>query len=79
MHLFALYRERTGRSQLVLELDPGTTVGDVLLEMRKLYPGLAPVGVDIVTALNTEYARPEQEVAEGDEVALIPPVSGGKI
>jgi len=77
VYLFALYREKTGHSQLVLELDPGTTVGHVLLEMRKLYPGLAPAGVDIVTALNAEFAGPEQELAEGDEVALIPPVSGG--
>jgi molybdopterin converting factor small subunit len=39
---------------------------------------LAPPGVDIVVAVNTEYADKQTVLSEGDEIALIPPVSGGK-
>ena len=76
--LFALYRERAGRSHLSLELPQETTVARMLEEIRRLFPDLAPQTVEIVVAVNAEYASPHVVLADGDEVALIPPVSGGE-
>ena len=77
VHFFALYRERAGRSQLTLDMGDGSTVCELVDEIRRLFPDLAPPSVDIVTAVNTEYARGETPLSDGDDVALIPPVSGG--
>ena len=68
--LFAGLRERAGWTQR--ELTDAERVGDV---WRKLDLGDEPAG--LLYAVNKEYAGPDRELAEGDEVALIPPVSGG--
>ena len=72
VRLFAGLRERAGTSERALELADGARVADV-------WPALAlgdePGG--LLYAVNKEYAAGERELAEGDEVALIPPVSGG--
>ena len=81
MHLdvkfFALYRERAGRSQFQLELPEGSTVSDLTDKVRQHFPQLAPPNVKIVVAVNTEYGEPQTVLHEGDDVCLIPPVSGG--
>jgi molybdopterin converting factor subunit 1 len=74
---FALYRERAGLSSLVLELPEAGTVADLTDAVRARFPNLAPPGVKIVVAVNAEYADPELVLQEGDQVCLIPPVSGG--
>ena len=76
---FALYRERAGKGTLALELRQGATVSDAVAQIREMYPQLAPPSVEIVTAVNTDYADGDHLLAEGDQVALIPPVSGGKL
>jgi MoaE-MoaD fusion protein len=70
VRLFAGLRERAGWSER--ELDCGERVADIwaTLELGDEPPGL-------LYAVNREYAAPEHELADGDEVALIPPVSGG--
>jgi MoaE-MoaD fusion protein len=68
--LFAGLRERAGWTQR--ELTDAERVGDV---WGKLDLGDEPAG--LLYAVNKEYAHPDRELAEGDEVALIPPVSGG--
>ena len=78
VRLFALYRERAGRDQMSLDLAPGATVADLLAEVRRLLPGLAPPTVNIVAAVNTDYATLDMVLSDGDDVALIPPVSGGE-
>jgi MoaE-MoaD fusion protein len=70
VRLFAGLRERAGWSER--DLDGITRVGDV---WPALGIGLEPAG--LLYAVNKEYAQPEQELADGDEVAIIPPVSGG--
>ena len=77
VRFFALYRERAGRDKVCLELGPGATVSQLVEEVRRLYPNLAPPTVEIVAAVNTEYAGPETALFVGADVALIPPVSGG--
>ena len=78
VHFFALYRERAGRDHIPLELSPGATVSQAVGEIRRLFPSLAPPTVDIVAAVNAEYGGPDTVLYEGDDIALIPPVSGGE-
>ncbi len=72
MRLFAGLRERAGASRRELELPDGVTVADV---WPALDLGEEPGG--LVYAVNRAYADGSQPLAEGDEVGLIPPVSGG--
>jgi MoaE-MoaD fusion protein len=70
--LFAAVRERAGTGERALELDAGTRVSDVWAALEL---GREPDG--LLYAVNREYAEPDRPLREGDEVALIPPVSGG--
>ena len=74
---FALYRERAGCSRCRIDVPDGGTVADLTGAVRQRFPGLAPPGVKIVVAVNADYADPEQALHPGDEICLIPPVSGG--
>lgn len=74
VRLFAGLRERAGADQVELELPDGARVRDALSEMAPLTAGLA-----VVMAVNREYADAEQPLGAGDELALIPPVSGGAV
>jgi MoaE-MoaD fusion protein len=73
VRLFAVLRERVGAGERELELDEAARAGDVwpALGMREE----APAG--LLYAVNKSYAAAETPLSEGDEVALIPPVSGG--
>jgi MoaE-MoaD fusion protein len=71
--LFAGLRERAGESERDLELDAGARLADV---WAPLALGDEPEG--LLYAVNKEYAPPDRRLSEGDEVALIPPVSGGE-
>ena len=75
--LFAAYRERAGKSDTALELPDGSTVGFLAQEMVRLYPGLPQDASRLVVAVNRDYRRHGHALQDGDEVALIPPVSGG--
>jgi molybdopterin synthase catalytic subunit len=72
IRLFAGLRERAGTGSRGLELDDGATLADV---WPALDLGDEPSG--LLYAVNKRYANVETELADGDEVALIPPVSGG--
>ncbi len=74
VRLFAGLRERAGAGALELELPEGARVADALAALHELTDG-----VPVVMAVNREYAGEDQELAGGDEVALIPPVSGGQV
>lgn len=78
VRFFALYRDRAGTSRRCLELPENSKVSDLLKVIRSHYPQLAPTNVDIVVAVNAEYADENTILSEEDEVALIPPVSGGE-
>ena len=68
--LFAGLRERAGWSER--EIDTGPTVGDVWAEL-----GLGDEPAGLLYAVNQDFAERDHELADGDEVAVIPPVSGG--
>jgi MoaE-MoaD fusion protein len=72
VRLFAGLRERAGAAEVELELPDGALVRDALERMRSLTDG-----VPVVLAVNQEYADAGAVLHPGDEVALIPPVSGG--
>ena len=75
--LFASLREVVGASRSAVELEPGARVGDVWERMISLYPRLAPHSGTVAFALNSAYTDPQVALHEGDEVAFLPPVSGG--
>jgi len=72
VRLFAVLRERAGASEVELELPAGARVDDALDCLGDLAQGLP-----LVLAVNREYAPADLTLAPGDELALIPPVSGG--
>src|SRR5436309_3481743 len=74
IRLFAGLRERAGASEIELELPDGARVSDALDQMRSLTDG-----VRVLMAVNQEYASREAELHAGEELALIPPVSGGSV
>lgn len=74
IRLFAGLRERAGADEVELELPEGARVNDALERMREL-----TAGVPVVMAVNREYARGDDPLSTGDELALIPPVSGGSV
>jgi molybdopterin converting factor subunit 1 len=77
VRFFALYRERAGRGAYPLQLPDGATVADLTAEVQRHFPRLAPPQVKIVVAVNADYAEPDVVLRPGDDVCLIPPVSGG--
>ncbi len=78
VRLFALYRERAGSSLITVDVPEGATVESLTDVIRGMYPRLAPPEVRIVVAVNAEYADDDLALSPGDEVCLIPPVSGGR-
>jgi molybdopterin converting factor subunit 1 len=72
VRLFAMLRERAGVPEVTLDLPDGARVADALSSLE----GLAE-GIPLVMAVNREYASAETRLDPGDELALIPPVSGG--
>ncbi len=74
---FALLRERAGDRQEDLTLPDGATVQDLKAHLGEIHPNLAEPLEMAIFAVNRQYAFPEETLAEGDEVAVFPPVSGG--
>jgi molybdopterin converting factor subunit 1 len=75
--LFASFREVVGTSQSTLDVRQGATLNDVWSALVAQHPRLEPHTGTAAFAINGEYARPTQPAAEGDEIAFLPPVSGG--
>jgi len=76
VRLFAMMAEQAGAGVVPLEVPPGSRTGGLRRELEKRWPGVRwPAGT--MLAINQEYAGPEAELRENDEVAIIPPVSGG--
>ena len=77
IRLFAMQRELAGTRELAVELAAGATVEAAWAALVARHPVLAPGRPAVRFAVNGEYAGPEAILADGDEVAMIPPVSGG--
>ena len=75
--LFATLRQNAGWKEKTIEAPDTTNVGELLKILEQSYPTLALTGRSLYAAVNQEYARFDQRLRPGDEVALFPPVSGG--
>lgn len=75
--LFAAYQEACGQSELEMTLLPGTTVGAVRDQILTDYPELEPWRNLTRFGINLQFADENSRLQQGDEVVLIPPVSGG--
>lgn len=74
---FAVVRERLHREHEEVELPPGALVSDLLDELTRRHPAIAPLRRYLQVARNRATARVDEPLVEGDEIALIPPVAGG--
>jgi molybdopterin converting factor subunit 1 len=76
--LFAILRERSGGvPEVVMDVPSGATAGDAAQRLGEKFPELTSFLPRIAFAVNQTYAKADAVLAEGDELALIPPVSGG--
>jgi molybdopterin synthase catalytic subunit len=74
VRLFAALRERAGADEITLQLPEGANVEEALVHLRRLTDGLP-----VVMAVNREYTDQARKLEADDEIALIPPVSGGSV
>jgi molybdopterin converting factor subunit 1 len=77
VRVFARLRDITGAAELARDLAPGATIGDLWRQLAGEFPELAGYERSISSAINADYARMDQVIGEGDEIAFLPPVSGG--
>jgi len=77
VQLFAAYREAVGRGEMNLEVEGAFSPLDLWRRLVKEHPPLRAFGPSLLVAVNGEYASLDRPLKEGDEVAFIPPVSGG--
>jgi len=74
---FAGHRDITGNAEEQLDLESGATVGAVWELLVARYPRLRPYSGRLLYAVNQDYGTLATELHDGDEIAFIPPVSGG--
>lgn len=74
---FGAAADRAGARQIEVPVDEEATLGELWPVLTDMYPGLTPMRDTLAFAVNSEYARMEDMVSPGDEVAVLPPVSGG--
>ena len=75
--LFARLRDIAGAPELARDVAPGSTIGSVWRSLAQEFPELGPYERSISSAVNADYAKPDRVLKDGDEVAFLPPVSGG--
>jgi len=77
VRLYAVLREAAGTGELELEVPAGATCEAAMRELFDRLPALRRFGDHLACAVNQEYADRQTVLRDGDELALIPPVSGG--
>lgn len=77
VRLFARLREIAGADELSRAVTRPATVADVWQALTREWPALEPYAASLSCAVNAQYARMTTPVGDGDEVAFLPPVSGG--
>jgi molybdopterin synthase catalytic subunit len=77
LKLFAILRDRAGVAEMVLELADGSVAADAAEALSRQYPALRQLVAKVAFAVNQEYVQASTILRDGDELALIPPVSGG--
>lgn len=74
--LFGITKDIIGKSKLSYEVPDQATVPDLIESLKKSYPALQDIS-SVMVAVNNEYGQKDQTLHENDEIAMIPPVSGG--
>src|SRR5580692_12554171 len=74
---FGMLKELAGRGDEVLTLPERASLGDVFMHYEEMNPRLGEFAASIAISVNQEFAAPDSSLKEGDEVAFLPPVSGG--
>jgi molybdopterin synthase catalytic subunit/molybdopterin converting factor small subunit len=74
---FGMLKDLAGRGSDLLDLPEHATLGDAFIHYEKLIPKLGELGASIAFSINQEFAGPDSQLKEGDEIAFLPPVSGG--
>ena len=77
VRLFARLREIAGATELAREVAPGATIAGVWQQLTREFPDFAAYERSISSVVNADYVRRDHEVRDGDEIAFLPPVSGG--
>jgi molybdopterin converting factor subunit 1 len=77
VRFFAILKDRAGVSELQLDLPDESTVEIARSEIAVRFPSIAGMMDRVAFAVNREYVKRESVLRDGDELALIPPVSGG--
>ena len=77
MLLFGAAADRAGTRETELPVEEGVTLAELWPLLAGRHPDLAPMRDTLAFAINGEYARGDADVSPGDEVAVLPPVSGG--
>ena len=77
VRLFAGLREMIGAREIALEVPDGATAADLKERLGEIHPHVAPMLPTVACAVNEEYVDGAHVLRAGDDVALIPPVSGG--
>ncbi len=77
VRLFARLKDIAGAPELEREVPAEATLADVWALLAQDFPAMAPYRSSISGARNAEYARMDAVVTDGDEIAFLPPVSGG--
>jgi len=78
IQLFARLRELAGRDEWICDVPDGASVRDVWAALAAAHPDMVSLASSISAAVNTDFASMKTIVHEGDEVAFLPPVSGGQ-
>ena len=76
--LFGQLKDITGRSEDPVDLAPGSTLGDLRELYSNQFPGFRALAGSLACSVNQEYAPASTVLCDGDEVGLLPPVSGGR-
>src|SRR5579872_6913989 len=74
---FGVLKDLTGRGSDLLNLPEHATLGDVFVHYEEITPRLGELAASIAISVNQEFANPDSPLKEGDEIAFLPPVSGG--
>ncbi len=77
VRLFARLRELAGHDTLTVDVTSPATVADVWTSVTETHPALAPFGRAVSVAVNADFARMTSPVRDADDIAFLPPVSGG--
>jgi len=75
---FAGCQDAVGKKETEIDAEEGTTVERFLDKILRDYPALEPLKKNLMLAVNTEYVSSDTVLRDGDELAFIPPVSGGR-